>query len=119
MKQIIYFAIAAACAVCILAVLGVTKSLGAHPFWAEQVAYIGAGAGILLTIGMSYFGRWRLPAAIGDLSVSAIITWQGKRMFVASSGDNALGGVMWYYGWIAVCAFSVVVITFLLSRRAV
>ena len=119
MKQTILMAIAAACAVCLLANFGVTQALGAHPWWAEKVAYIGAGAGILLAIGMSYFGKWALPAAIGDLTVSAIITWQGKRMFAASSGDSALGGVMWYYGWIAVCAFTVVVVAFLLRRRAV
>lgn len=118
MKKTVLLAIGAACVVCLLANFGVTKSLGAHPWWAEKVGYIGAGVGILLTVGLSYLGKWALPAAVGDLAASAFITWQGKRMFAASSGDDALGGIMWYYGWIAVCAFTVVIIALALRRLA-
>lgn len=117
MRQLILFAIAGACVVSLLANFGVTTSLGAHPWWAQQVAYYGAGAGIFLAAAMSYFGRWALPAALGDFTASAVITWQGKRMFAASSGEDALGGAMWYYGWIAVCAFAVVIFALVLRRR--
>ncbi len=116
MKQLILYGVGAACVVCLLAYLGATKSLGAHPFWAVNVAFYGAVPGILLAVGLAYVTRLALYFAIFDLSLSAGVAWWGKRMFVATSGDDAFAGQMWFFGWIAVCACAVAVLALLTHK---
>ena len=116
MKTLILDAIAAACAVCLLANFDVTQFLGAHPVWSVNVAYYGAVPGIVLAVGLAYLTRFALYFAVLDLSLSAGIVWWGKRMFVASNGENTLGGQMWFLGWIAVCACVVAVLALLAQK---
>lgn len=92
----------------VLAATGVTKMLGAHPFWAMQVVWIGLAFGA----GMRVF-TWRfrtrraavLSVLILGLIVSVAVTVIGKDRFVTSFAEDFVGGRMWYYGWMAICGF--------------
>jgi hypothetical protein len=116
MKLLILYGLIAACLVCLLAYLGMTQALGAHPWWAFDVALYGAVPGILLAVGLAYVTRFALFFAAFDLALSGAIVWWGKRMFVVANGDNALAGQMWFFGWIAVCACAVAVIALLVQK---
>lgn len=116
MSKLVIYASIAAGAVCLMAYLGVSQSLGAHPFWSVKVALYGAIPGALLALGLAWLTRFAVYFAVLDLSLAAVVAWWGKRIFVTSSGDNALGGQMWFFGWIAVCACAVAVLA-LLARR--
>ena len=118
MKQLILLSLAAACVVLLLAYFDVTKMLGAHPRWAVDVAVYGVVPGIVLAVVLSFVGRFALLAAVGDLIISGAIVWYGKRTFAESFGESVLGGQMWFFGWIAVCACTVAVIALGLRRLA-
>ncbi len=116
MKNLVIYGLLAACVVCLMAYFGVTNALGAHPFWSFKVALFGAVPGILLALGLAWLTRFALWFATLDLAISGAVAWWGKRMFVATSGDDALAGQMWFFGWIAVCACAVAVLA--LAARA-
>lgn len=118
MKSLILYGVGAACVVAVLAKFGVTNTFGAHPFWAFDVALYGAVPGILLAVFLYRVTRFARYFAIFDLALSGAVVWFGKRAFVASSGDDALGGQMWFFGWIAVCACCVAVIALWMHRVA-
>jgi hypothetical protein len=90
--------------------------LGAHPRWAFDVAFYGAVPGVLLAVLLFLTSRFAVYFATFDLALAGIVTWYGKRAFVATSGDDVLGGQMWFFGWIAICACAVAVMA-LLTRR--
>jgi hypothetical protein len=116
MKTLILYGLIAACLVCLLAYFGVTQALGAHPWWAFDIALYGAVPGIVLAVGLASVTRFAVFFAAFDLALSGAIVWWGKQMFVAASGDNALAGQMWFFGWIAVCACAVAVIALLVQK---
>jgi hypothetical protein len=116
MKLLILYGLLAACLVCLLAYFGATQALGAHPWWAFDVALYGVVPGIVLSVGLASVTRFAVFFAAFDLALSGAIVWWGKRMFVAASGDNALAGQMWFFGWIAVCACAVAVIALLVQK---
>ena len=116
MKTLILYGLIAACLVCLLAYFGVTQALGAHPWWAFDIALYGAVPGIVLAFGLASVTRFAVFFAAFDLALSGVIVWWGKRMFVAASGDNAVAGQMWFFGWIAVCACAVAVIALLVQK---
>lgn len=107
MKTVFLTAVLAAAAVMIAAFAGGTLALGAHPFWAFDVALYGAVPGVLLTLGLSRLPRLGWVVAWSDLAVAGAAAWWGKRAFVASRADDVFAGQVWFYGWIAVCACAI------------
>lgn len=88
---------------CLLAYFRMTQALGARPRWAFDIALYGAVSGVALALALSYIARF----AVFDLALSGAIVWWGKRIFVVASGDDALAGQMWFFGWIVFCACAV------------
>ncbi|WP_130403112.1 hypothetical protein [Thalassococcus sp. S3] len=88
---------------------GLTGLLGAHPFWAGQVLWVGAPLGVVLA-----FALWITPLSalvrtisLGVLTLCAMaLAHLGKTRFVASYAEDVLAGQIWYLGWIATCVFA-------------
>lgn len=96
--------VAVAVLVSALALSGLTARLGAHPWWAGQVVWIGGGAGLALAAMLAWAGQARgrwisllLLLGLGALALAAY----GKARFAASYAEDALAGQFWYFGWIA------------------
>ena len=86
---------------------GLPKSLGAHPFWAITIAWIGAPIGVALAFVLRALKwRWstRVLSFIVLLTIAGTAAHQGRLIFAASFAENALAGQFWYIGWIAVAA---------------
>lgn len=88
---------------------GITQTLGAHPFWADKVSWIG----LVIGLGLAWVaGRVRLPqGATLVLSVllaiaAYMLARAGKDAFAASYGEAVVAGRFWFFGWIATCAFT-------------
>ena len=84
--------------------LDVPRGLGAHPWWAAQVVWMGAPVGLALSLVVTR----RAPLALGAGVVLAALTaaalaiaTDGKSRFAASYAEDVLAGRFWYYGWIA------------------
>lgn len=90
-------------------VTGITATLGAHPYWATKVIWIGCAAGL----GLAWLGgRTRLPQgstltlSLLLMAVAFLLARAGKEGFAASYGEDAVAGQIWFFGWIATCAFA-------------
>lgn len=98
----------AAAVVMIAAFYGVPKSLGAHPFWAVKVAWIGVPVGLFLAFSTRAL-KWRWPTRMllffVLLAIAGTAAHQGRLQFAASYAENQLAGQAWYFGWIASMAF--------------
>ena len=110
-----------AAAVLVLAAYsGASQALGAHPFWAVQIVWIGVGLGMVL-FGLSRFWRVRqlvkLGVAVICLGLSWGVTSVGKTRFAASYAEDFVAGRMWYLGWIAFAAFAFAVLALPMARR--
>lgn len=84
------------------------QQLGAHPWWSTKVLWIGTPVGTLLALLAWWFYLARLPRTLGfgiltlfSFSVAHI----GKSRFAASYAEDMIAGQMWYFGWVATCAF--------------
>ena len=91
--------------------LGGTVALGAHPWWADQVAFVGLSVGLpasWLIAKLLPSRAQRLGVVTIALILSGLITYFGKARFVASFAEDALAGRAWYFGWMAICACLVV-----------
>ncbi|WP_164659514.1 hypothetical protein [Tropicibacter sp. Alg240-R139] len=89
--------------------LSLPKNLGAHPWWANKVIWIGLPLGWgLYAIGAAFmpFALVRSVAFAALTATSYAIATIGKTRFAASYAEDALAGQMWYFGWIATCAFA-------------
>ncbi|SLN67099.1 hypothetical protein TRL7639_03852 [Falsiruegeria litorea R37] len=90
-------------------VLDLPKQLGAHPRWSTKVIWIGVPAGLVLhalgaSISTSPVIRLiSFPALTG---IGYTIATVGKNRFAASYAEDTFAGHMWYFGWIATCAFA-------------
>ncbi len=95
---------------------GVSRSYGAHPFWATSIAWIGAPTGALFAL-LIRRRRWplRLLLASGLLALCAAAAHQGRLAFAASFAENRLAGQAWYLGWIGVAAASSALIAIVLT----
>lgn len=88
---------------------GITQTLGAHPFWADNVVWSGLPIGLALAW---IAGRARLPqlATFGLSILLAFVAFMlaraGKEAFAASYGEAIIAGRFWFFGWIATCAFT-------------
>jgi len=119
-KREIFVAIVVAISLVVLAHLGVTTALGAHPWWSLKIAYIGVGIGAGIYFLMSFWHqstRTKLLVSVIFLTNSTIFVWLGKARFVASYGDDIFAGKMWFYGWMAVVAWIFVLIVVAVVKR--
>lgn len=101
------------------ALLGLTREMGAHPFWAISVVAIGAPVGIALAFGLRALRAPRLVSVVSFvlLAVAAFaISHLGKTAFAASYAENALAGRAWYFGWIAAATFVTAALAAALTR---
>ncbi|WP_371171119.1 hypothetical protein [Aliiroseovarius sp. 2305UL8-7] len=84
--------------------IGLPKSLGAHPWWADKVIFIGAPVGIVIAFGAMLIrgGMWLRLCVFAILTVLAYwVAKSGGEAFAASYADDAAAGKQWYFGWIA------------------
>ena len=94
----------AALVVILAANSGLTESLGAHPFWAISVAWIGVPIGLVLALAAKTLQvAWLIRVLIFLICVSAAYTLAavGKERFAASYAEDRFAGQIWYFGWIA------------------
>ena len=92
----------------ILAHLGLAQKLGAHPWWAVKVVYLGVGFGLILSVLGSLipiFTRRIVPPLFVLAVASILLTVYGKTQFAASYAEDALAGRMCYFGWICSVCF--------------
>ncbi|WP_461406157.1 hypothetical protein [Falsiruegeria mediterranea] len=89
--------------------LDLPKMLGAHPWWSVKVIWIG------LTIGLGIFAigaALKLSGRVTSVGFTVLtiasyaVATLGKTRFAASYAEDAIAGQMWYFGWIATCAFT-------------
>lgn len=86
---------------------GLTLLLGAHPWWAHKVIWMGLPIGIGLAL---IAGALRIPRRLRQIGfslltlVAFLIATAGKTQFTASFAENTAAGHAWYFGWIATCA---------------
>ena len=90
-------------------VTGVAQTLGAHPYWADKVVWIGFASGLVFAW---VAGRINLPQG-ASLALSILLAFAanmlacaGKEAFAASYGEAVVAGRFWFFGWIATCAFA-------------
>ena len=89
----------------VLAWLGLSRALGAHPFWDFKTALIGAPVGVVAGLAASSLARWpRIALAIAVLAAATVLAVYGKTRFAASYAEDALAGQLWYFGWVGVAA---------------
>lgn len=106
----------------VVAYSGLAVRLGAHPWWAQSSAWIGAVIGIALALALFGVRLHRVAVlVIGALMVAAG-AWAahaGKVAFADSYAEDALAGRFWYWGWIgALAGVTLLVATLLLPRRS-
>jgi len=121
MKRLIPLAVSLAlplAAALLAQVTGVTQKLGAHPWWADKVIWIGLGIGLVLA-GLARamcLGRFTRVSGFILLTLAATVTaYTGKARFVASYAEDAFAGQMWYFGWISICALTTAMLASLFS----
>ncbi|MGB3314418.1 MAG: hypothetical protein WBB85_08390 [Albidovulum sp.] len=103
-----------------LARLGLPERLGAHPFWAVKIGWIGGaiGAGLVLAL-LLVRTKITLRLIIGAIGVAAgfAVAKIGAARFAASYAEDALAGRFWFIGWICVAAALVIVLQALAAGR--
>lgn len=110
--------ILAAITVLALAHLGLPKTLGAHPFWATKIAWVGVPIGLIAALALHRLDKAKRIALFALLLVAtAAAAHFGKMQFAASYAEDRLAGQFWYFGWISVAAMATALITALLSRK--
>jgi len=104
----------------LLAWLGLSRALGAHPFWEVQTIAIGAPIGVALGFAMQWGGlnlKVRLITLVALLLGAMAVATYGKAEFVASYADDRLAGQLWFFGWIAVGVFTSATLFAVLRRK--
>ncbi len=110
--------ILAAVTVLALAHLGLPKTLGAHPFWATQIGWIGVPIGLIAALALRRIAKpKRVVLFTLLLATTASAAHFGKMQFAASFAEDKLAGQFWYFGWIGVAAMATALIAALLSRK--
>ncbi|NNE80122.1 MAG: hypothetical protein HKN18_07595 [Silicimonas sp.] len=97
---------------------GLSQSLGAHPFWSVNVAWLGVPLGLLIAF-LFRTRRWLLRIGVFAvlLAAAGLTAHWGRLGFAASFAEDKLAGQFWYFGWIAVAAFATALITAILTPR--
>ena len=115
--RILIAGVAAGALVLGAAYLGLAQWLGAHPWWATQVAWIGAPIGLVIAALMVTRRSWRPLGASAILTLIAFgAASLGKARFAASYAEDMLAGQIWYWGWIATALFAAATLTLLIGR---
>ncbi len=120
MTRSLLTALIAALIVIGFALLGGTKTLGAHPFWSLNVALIGAPIGGLLALGLFVMTRWYWGPLVCSVILAAVaygVAHFGKLRFAASYAEDAFAGQMWFFGWIATALFITLTLALALRPR--
>ena len=89
--------------------LNLPLRFGAHPWWSDQVLWIGLLPGLLVgaLLGRAHLGRAVRAATAAGLAAAAFAAASaGKARFAASYAEDALAGQIWYFGWIGICLFA-------------
>lgn len=118
-KVLFPFALAAITVV-LAAALGLSQTLGAHPFWAIKIALIGAPAGAVLALILRYATRFRWTSAFAALvltSMAFAMAHMGKTRFAASYAEDLQAGQLWYFGWIATALFATTTLALFWPKR--
>ena len=111
----------------VLAALHVTGSIQtwdlSHPFWHLRATLTGAGAAVILTLGLFWTGaRWPRIATgltaglVIALPVAAYVTWRAARTFIDSADFEPAAGQVWFMGY-HVTAALIVICTALVTAR--
>ncbi|MDQ7071331.1 MAG: hypothetical protein Q9M48_11460 [Rhodobacterales bacterium] len=91
----------------IMALFQVPELLGAHPFWALKVIWLGLPVGLVAAFLTGFLGLSKTLRialfTVATLSAFYVAT-QGKTVFVNSYAENGLAGRFWYFGWIGTMA---------------
>ena len=83
---------------------GLSKALGAHPWWAARCGMFGAAIGFAVFIPARLIGlRLRLVMLLSALAVVAacLTARYAKATFIAAPDFDAAAGTLWYAGSIA------------------
>lgn len=86
-----------------LALLGVTKTLGAHIWWDVKTILIGAPIGLCLGFAAALLPISKTTRLITFLILtlaSFALTKYGQITFANSYAEDQLAGALWYFGWI-------------------
>ena len=103
----------AALVVILAANAGLTEMLGAHPFWAVRVAWMGVPIGLVLALLAKSMGLgwvFRVLLFVTGLAAAYALASFGKGRFAASFAEDRAAGQMWYIGWIAATGFAAALI---------
>lgn len=95
---------AAAFIAALFAVFQLPEQLGAHPWWALKVIWIGLPIGLVLAFLALRLGlarNLRILLFLLAVCAAAYAATHGKTLFVNSYAEDALAGRFWYFGWIA------------------
>lgn len=98
--------IAPALAAALAYALNLPQSLGAHPWWSQNVILIGLPIGLVIAWGLALTPLSRIAAVSltgGAAVVTAVAAVTAKARFAASYAEDVLAGQMWYFGWIGTC----------------
>jgi hypothetical protein len=97
---------------------GLSRALGAHPFWATKVALIGVPIGLALALIVRR-KAWatRLSGFLVLLVMAGFAAHFGRLRFAASFAEDTLAGQFWFFGWIAVAVASTALIAALLTPK--
>ena len=109
-----------ACLAVLAYTVNLTQTLGAHPWWAAQVIWIGLFAGLVLGALAARLPGGRSLKTIGAAGLTAFAfgaAHLGKIRFAASYAEDQIAGQMWYFGWIAACALAAVTLLLALWPR--
>lgn len=101
MREIMSFALAIA-AMAAFAIMDGPKTLGAHPWWADQVVVSGVIGGCILSLVLRFIGVAMNRRLVLGLFLSAIafgIARYGGYGFAVSYAEDQLAGKLWYFGW--------------------
>ncbi len=117
MTRFLIAAGAAAAIVLAAAHLGLTERLGAHPWWAVQIAWIGVPIGVVLAWFAAKRPSWTPSIASLVLAVGAFgLASLGKARFAVSYAEDVFAGQMWYWGWIGTALFTATTLSLLIRR---
>jgi hypothetical protein len=104
-----------------LAYSGLSVRLGAHPWWVQSSAWIGAVAGIVIALCVLRLQLNRIAIVVIGAAVVSAGAWAahaGKTALANSFAEDALAGRLWYWGWIGgLAGLSLVLVTVLWPRR--
>ena len=88
----------------VIAVTGLSADMGAHPFWADTVAWVGLPIGLALAISLRWVRlSWgvRMAILVAVIALAYAFAAYGKGQFAASYAEDKLAGQFWFFGWIA------------------